>query len=35
LSEAVWGLLPYQWQQNMLLLIPSRHTTITTSVFLL
>ncbi len=35
LSEAGWDLLPHQWQHNMLLLIPSRHTTLTTSVFLL
>jgi hypothetical protein len=35
LSEAGWDLLPHQWQHNMLLLIPGRHTTLTTSVFLL
>jgi two-component system cell cycle sensor histidine kinase/response regulator CckA len=33
LSEAGWNLLPHQSQYNILLLIPSRHTTLTTSVF--
>ena len=35
LSEAGWDFLPHQWQHTMLLLIPSRHKTLTSSVFLL
>ena len=35
LDRAGWGLVPHQQRPNMLLLIPSRHTTLSTLIFCL
>jgi hypothetical protein len=35
LDGAGWGLVPHQQRPNMLLLIPSRHTTLSTLIFCL
>jgi hypothetical protein len=35
LDRAGWGLVPHQQQPNMLLLIPSRHTTLSNLIFCL
>jgi hypothetical protein len=35
LDRAGWGLVPHQQRPNMLLLIPSHHTTLSTLIFCL